>query len=306
MASDLDLRLGLGQTVRKTLTVIQENERLNNRTQNRLVTGKKINSIKDGVVDYFRVTSLNERVDLFLERKIDIEQGVSTLQAHNTSIETLSDLIRQLRGYVNSGRGQPVANRLALNDIFKEVAAQIVHLVNDTEYGGINLLASDTNRLIVRFSDVEESRLEVGGREVLGSNVSTGALFSIADLFQLSIANFNFTAIQLDSATFFQGFSQFSSLQYIDSIDALLTRADERLQDIERDFGNRTGLLQTRSLFVNEYSTKLLVGSEKISLADLNAEAANSKSLALKHEISITSISNSYRTQQILLKLVGN
>ncbi len=308
MASDIDLRLGLGKVVRQTLQTLRDNDRLTNRTQLRLTTGKKINSVVDGAIDFFRSEALIDRVEIFKRRSQEIDQAISALEAHNTAIDGLSEFVDQLRAQITSARSETTdTGKVALSENFKEIGTQILLLVNDVDYNGLNLLASDQSSLIVRFSDVEASRVEIAGIEVLGSAISTGALFSDSGVFNITGAEFFYTAFGVGGSNVFEGFSNISNnnISQLDILYEKLDLADIRLNNFTRNFGNRVSLLQARNDFLNEYTTGLLVGSEKISVADLNEEAANSKALELQHEIALNSISNSQRTQQLLLQIIS-
>ena len=109
------------------------------------------------------------------------------------------------------------------------------------------------------------------------------------------------------ASTGFQGFTTISAsnIALTDVLYEKLELAETRLDNLVRNFGNRIGLLQARENFLNEYTTGLIIGAEKISLADLNEEAANSSALELKHEIGLTTITNANRTQQLLLQIVS-
>ena len=302
--SNLDLRLSLGRSVRQTLNVLQENTKLNARTQSRLATGKKIQGIRDGAVDYFRTISLKDRADLFAERKEEVDQGISALETHITSLESLRGFLGHLRGHIQNARAKPLEARIEFNDLFREVAEQISKLIIDTEYDGVNLLSSDRNILTIRFSDDEDSRLDIQGREVLGSNLSTGALFSFASLFHTSSHEVNFSAILFDDGVEFIGFSQLDTVSYADFLYNIVGDAQERVETIERSLGGRASILQARKDYLNRSSTQLLVGSEKISLANLDEEAVNSASLETSYQIGVTSLTNSKRAQQLLLQLL--
>ena len=307
MANDLDLRLGLGNSVRSTLQTLQENKRLTERTQIRLATSKKINDVTDGVVDFFRSEALQERVAIFDRRTDEVGQAISALQSHNTALDSLTEFLGHLRGHVSSARAASNdEQRASLTEAFQEVGNQLVNLVQDVDYDGLNLLASENSSLIVRFSDVQESRITITGHDVLGDTVSTGALFSAASAFDVANRVLILSAISLGGAEF-QGFTNFGVSNYSqsDRLDDILELAQNRLEILGREFGNRISLLQARQEFLEEYTTRLLVGSEEITLADLNEEAANSTALELKYQIGLTAITNNSRNQQLLLQLLS-
>ena len=114
----------------------------------------------------------------------------------------------------------------------------------------------------------------------------------------------NFSAILFDDGVEFIGFSQLSNVSYADFLYNIIDDAEERVETIERSLGGRASILQARKDYLNRSSTQLLVGSEKISLANLDEEAVNSASLETSYQIGVTSLTNSKRAQQLLLQLL--
>ncbi|MCH9852708.1 MAG: hypothetical protein K0U45_04310 [Alphaproteobacteria bacterium] len=307
MSSDIDLRLGLGRAVRSTLQTLQENRNLTERTHNRLTTGKKINSVVDGVIDYFRSEALIERSNIFSRRRDEVDQAISNLEAHITALDSLEEFIDQLKGHVTAARSKTNAeDKASFTDAFREVGQQILLLVNDVDYNGLNLLASDNSILTVRFSDVEESRIDIVGQQVLGSRVSAGGLFS-EGIYDITAAAFLGSNFDLGSSDF-TGFSNIdnSNISQSDVLYEKLRLAETRIENITRNLGNRVSLLKGREEFLSQYTSELLIGSEKISVADLEEESANSKALELKHQIALTSITNANRNQEFLLQIITN
>ncbi len=307
MGSDIDLRLGLGRAVRSTLHTLQSNKDLTERTQIRLTTGKKINSVVDGVIDYFRSEALIERSDIFKRRREEVGQAVSNLKAHISALDSLEEFIDQLKGHVTAARAKTdPEDKEGFTEAFREVGYQLLLLVNDVDYNGLNLLASDNSILTVRFSDIEESRIDIVGQQVLGSRVSAGGLFS-EGVYNLTAPEFLDSNFDLGSSNF-AGFSNIdnSNISQSDVLYQKLELATNRIENITRNLGNRVALLQGREQFLTQYTTELLIGSEKISTADLEEESANSVALELKHQIGLTSITNTNRNHQYLLQIINS
>jgi len=55
--------------------------------------------------------------------------------------------------------------------------------------------------------------------------------------------------------------------------------------------GTNVNILQARATFSANYAATLSGGGDKLTLADLNVEAANSQALALRQQIGIQSLS---------------
>jgi flagellin-like hook-associated protein FlgL len=82
------------------------------------------------------------------------------------------------------------------------------------------------------------------------------------------------------------------------SASAIFTNTENRLdltisnlQGISASLGVNVAILQARSSFSANYSNTLKTGSDALTLADLNVEAANSQALALRQQLGIQSLS---------------
>ncbi|MDX1739294.1 MAG: hypothetical protein R3261_13725 [Alphaproteobacteria bacterium] len=83
------LSIALSSAQRQSLVSLQQTDALSQETQQRLATGRKINSVVDDTVSYFRAKSLTDRAADFNMRKTLIDQGVSTLETALEGISTL-------------------------------------------------------------------------------------------------------------------------------------------------------------------------------------------------------------------------
>src|SRR5688572_10826282 len=89
MASDITLSKG----VRSNLLSLQNTAELLNRTQERLATGKKVNSALDNPINFFTSSGLSSRAN-DLSRLLDsVGNAVQTLQAADKGISAITKLI---------------------------------------------------------------------------------------------------------------------------------------------------------------------------------------------------------------------
>src|SRR5690554_7702951 len=83
----------LSKAVRSNLLHLQNTAQMMDRTQERLATGKKVNSALDNPTNFFTAASLNARskdLDLLMDA---ISNGVQTLQAADKGISAISKLV---------------------------------------------------------------------------------------------------------------------------------------------------------------------------------------------------------------------
>ena len=87
----------LSAATRQNLLSLQDTASLLSTTQNRLSTGKKVNSALDSPVNFFTAQSLNSRSSGLSSLLDGIGNGIQTIQAANTGITNLTKLTEQLK-----------------------------------------------------------------------------------------------------------------------------------------------------------------------------------------------------------------
>src|SRR4051812_15908218 len=91
----------LSASVRQNLLSLQATADLLATTQNRLATGKKVNSALDNPTNYFTAASLDSRASDISNLLDGIGNGVQVLQSANTGITSLSKLIDTAKSIAN-------------------------------------------------------------------------------------------------------------------------------------------------------------------------------------------------------------
>jgi flagellin len=300
--------ISLTASSRNALLSLQKTADLSERTQNRLSTGKRVSSAIDDAVSYFQSKALSDRASDFSDRKAQIDQGVSSLTAAVNATESIDKLMKQLKGIASSARGASGSERKAATENFAEIGKQISQLAKDATYQGLNLLTSTAAELKVEFSERSASQLKVQGFNLLSSK--TTGMFTVASAFSSGgalkmSAVFNkfksFTAMDLaatksaDAASAAKGFT--------DGLKAL-DNAINKLRGVTARLGTNVTVLQTRADFSQQYQNTMQQGSDKLTLADLNTEAANMTALQTRQQLGIQSLSFANQQQQGILSLL--
>jgi flagellin-like hook-associated protein FlgL len=91
----------LSASVRQNLLSLQSTADLLSTTQNRLATGKKVNSALDNPTNYFTAASLDSRASDINNLLDGIGNGVQVLQAANTGISSIQKLIDSAKSVAN-------------------------------------------------------------------------------------------------------------------------------------------------------------------------------------------------------------
>lgn len=157
--------ISLTASMRSNLLSLQNTQSLMDMTQERLSTGKKVNSAIDNPSSYYTARSLTNRANDLSALLDSMGQGIQTIKAANEGIETITSFVEQLKSLTNSAldtaKSEDIVN---YSKQFNEVLNQIKDVANDSIYKGINLLKGDD--LTVNFNEDRSSKLEVTGHKI--------------------------------------------------------------------------------------------------------------------------------------------
>ena len=96
--------ISLTASMRSNLLSLQNTQSLMDQTQDRLSTGKKVNSAIDNPSSYYTAQSLTNRAS-DLESLLDsMGQGIQTIQAANEGIEAITSFVEQAKAVANTAR----------------------------------------------------------------------------------------------------------------------------------------------------------------------------------------------------------
>ncbi|MEI9984634.1 MAG: hypothetical protein WDN69_16355 [Aliidongia sp.] len=311
----------LTSTQRQTLLSLTSVTSLFNRTQNRLNTGKKVNSVTDNAQSFFQAQSLSNRSNTILQAKSTIDQSIQSVQAALTATSAVTALLGQLQGVLQSARGATLSNRIADTQSFKTIGAQLSQLVKDASFQGLNLLTSTASSLSTQFSERTAATLQIVGYNLVATTTANSrTLFTQAAAFK-SDGTLIFSAIIGDASLTNEvaGFSQLdltgtqagagtvkasiAQAVFAGSIQRI-SNAISQLNAISAALGTNVAILQDRSTFSANYANTLTSGSDALTLADLNTEAANSQALTLRQQLGIQSLSVSGQQNSSILTLL--
>jgi flagellin len=279
MAQDITLTASM----RSNLVSLQNTDVLTNRTQDRLATGKRVNSALDNATNFFAAAAHNLRASSLTARKDGMGESIQTIKAANTGIEGIKALLESAQGLVESARSE-TGDRATTEAQFNQVMAQIKQLVSDSGYKGTNFLNGSTVTLDVLFNETGANKLTLsgfngkasalgtgGGKLVTNMGASAGTTFSVA-------ANLNATASAINSA-----------------ISALATQSSK--------LSSNLAIINARLDFTNSMVNTLKEGADKLTLADSNEEGANMLALQTRQQLGVTSLSLASQAAQGVLRL---
>ncbi len=100
MSSSITLSAG----VRANLLSLQNTAQLMQTTQNRLATGKKVNSALDNPLNFFTSSSLGARANDLSGLLDSMSNGIQTIQTANNGLTAITGLVQQLQATVSQAR----------------------------------------------------------------------------------------------------------------------------------------------------------------------------------------------------------
>ncbi len=169
----------------------------------------------------------------------------------------------------------PSDQRAGYQREFNDTIAQIDTLARDSSYNGVNLLFSDSLKVI--FNEDGSSALNIEGVDFTSAGL--GLLPLNGDEFQNNVTT-----------------------------DAILTRIDTALRSLRTQaatFGTKLGTVETRQNFTKSLIQTLQTGADTLVLADTNEEGANMLALQTRQSLSTTALSLSAQADQAVLRLFG-
>jgi len=276
--ADISLTAG----IRSNLLSLQSTSSLLARTQERLGTGKKVNSPIDNPTNYFTAQSLNNRSSDLTARLDGIAKGINTVKAADTGIKSITSLLKQAKGVAQDARALATSDTEGRNEAitrFNDLRTQIDQLAKDSGYDGVNLLGSDS--LDVQFAEkVGDSSIKLTGFDAstTGLSVATASGWAAAD----AAGN---TAID----TAIQG----------------LEDAEDTLRNESKKLSANLAVLTTRQEFTKNMANVLTTGAADLTNADLNEEAANLLALNTQNQLGVNALSLASQSSQSVLRLLG-
>jgi len=279
--------ISLTSAMRSNLVSLQKTEVLLGRTQDRLSTGKKVNSAIDNPTNFFAARAHTQRAGLLDGLKDNIGEAVQQVKTADIAVTAINSLIENLRGVVTQARSALNSTSSAtelggLAGQYNELIRQINNTQADASYKGINFLASATSTT-VNFNEEATTSIVLNG--FAGS--SSG----------LSISGGSATGSGTLTST------NLSVVSGLDNIEATLNSALATLRTESSELAANLSILTTRQDFITNMVNTLVEGAGKLTNADTNEEGANMLLLQTRQQLGVTSLSLASQAAQSVLRL---
>ncbi len=100
----------LSAATRQNLQSLQDTAALAATNQNRLSTGKKVNSALDNPVNYFTAAGLTDRSTALGSLLDGISNGIQTIQAASKGIDSITSIVKQMQSVVAQAQSNATTN----------------------------------------------------------------------------------------------------------------------------------------------------------------------------------------------------
>jgi flagellin len=309
MSSSVALSVGIRNAL-YSLSDITGQQAISNK---RLATGKKVNEVLDGPINYFLARGFDKnKGDLSnLLDSQNIAQGtvsktVKTIESIQKLFESVQALARQARQSADDAVG---GSRQILGGQIADTLNQITELTRDAGFNGKNLIGRTPDNLQIDWNaetGVNLTKLTLFGVD-LRPNSATLALGLTP-----AVTGFNVTAGVApipDVVTFPASpaanpwLNTVAGNALIDTFIANTQTALNRLESQASTFSVGLSVLQVRVDYSKFQQRTLAQTSDSLTIADVNEEGATLAALQTRQQLSVQALSLANQANQAILRL---
>ncbi len=269
----------LSQGVRSNLLQLQQTSSLITTTQERLATGRRVNSALDNPINFFTAQSLSVRANDLNALLDSMSNAINTIQTANNGISSITKLVQSAQALASQAQQTSDTNtRATLASQFDALLTQIGTLAGDSGFNGINLLGN--NDLTITLNENGTSTITV--QSIDYTNASSNAAGGL----NIAAATGNWAA----SAD-------------ISNAANSLTVALTTLRAESQALSSSLQTVEVRQNFTKAMTNTLQTGADNLTLADSNEEGANLLALQTRQQLSTTALSLAAQADQNVLRL---
>ena len=285
--------IALTAGMRNNLIALQGVDKMMQTTQNRLSTGKRVNSALDDPVNFFKAEDHYNRASDLAAKKDGMGEAIKIIETANTGIENIESLLNQMKSLAAAAKTS--GNPGDLEDQYNVLIDQVGAMAEDANYGGQNLLkmtaTAGDNDLSVEFN--EDSGTAANTLTVSGFDITVDTTTPDAPTVTLTSGTAGPAIAAAD-------FTDNTSIEAaITEIDAFISQLRTEAQKLSSNLST----IQIRSDFTNAMVNTLNTGADNLTLADMNEEGANMLMLQTRQNLGTTSLSLASQAAQSVLRL---
>jgi flagellin-like hook-associated protein FlgL len=308
-------QITLTSAMRSNLTTLQSTQALLDRTQERLATGKKVNSALDNPTNFFSAAAHLTRANNLTGRKDGMMEAVQAIKATNTGIEGIKSLLESANGIIATAASTDATNGYdTLYQQFNVIIGEINDLIKDSKYKGTNFLDGSAVTLDVIFNESGTNKLTLEGfnaqiSAVLdssingGVNATNGGFSNLLAAIDLGSGAAVSSFIAGSAVAGSSGAVGFSNAFNLTAVSNGITAALSVLEQQATKLASNLSIVNARLEFTTQIVNIEKTGADNLTLADQNEEGANMLMLQTRNQLGITSLSLASQAAQGILRL---
>jgi flagellin-like hook-associated protein FlgL len=270
--------------MRANLLSLQNTVSLLNRTQDRLSSGKKVNSALDSPTNYFAAQGHLNRANDIVGRKDSMSEAIQTVKTASSGIESINTLIESAKGIAQAALStSDTTARAQYVTQYNAVISQINTMASDSGYRGTNLLVANT--LGVKFNEDGASSLSIEGFKATATGLTVGIVGQATGGIATSWSDTVNGSLSINSAL----------TQLSDALSTLRVKSSA--------LSSSLSIVQTRADWADQMVATLHAGASALTEADMNEEGANMLMLQTRQALGTTALSLSAQNAQSVLRL---
>jgi flagellin len=271
----------------------------------RLATGKKVNEVLDGPINYFLARGFDKnKVDL--ANLLDTQNiALSTVSKTIKSIESISKMMESVQALARQARQlADVPARDTLGVQIQETLMQINELTRDSGFNGKNLIGRTPDTLQVDWNaetGAELTKLDVVGVDLRANSASVGLALGATTGFTVTVN----PAPAVDDIVYNAG-DWTNDVAGNTRLDLFITNTQAGLKRLESEaskFSVSLSIMQIRVDYSKFQQKTLAQTSDGLTLADVNEEGANLAALQTRQQLSVQALSLANQADQSILRL---
>jgi flagellin-like hook-associated protein FlgL len=288
--------VSLNTSLLSNLSSLKSTQSLLDNTELNVTSGKKVNSVLDDPISYFKSEDHLANATDLQSLKDNMSEAIQTIKAGADGITAITDLINDAKSLATSALSATTSGDSAAYETqFNDLLDQIDTLASDSGYNGVNLLGGTTQSLDVNFnsgSTGTTSKLTLKGVDVQSGQTNAGA-----DGLKLSTV----TSGAWWDATATTPAANKTAIQ---AVITKLNAAKVTLRSDAKTLSNESNIITSRQTYTDSMATVLQNGSANLVNADTNEESVKLTTLQTQQSLAISSLSISKSASQSVLSLL--
>ena len=217
--------ISLTASMRSNLLSLQNTQSLMDVTQERLSTGKKVNSALDNPSSYYTAQSLTNRANDLSSLLDSMGQGISTIKAADEAITSITDFVDQAKAIANQARDEADKSEVASTGTFAADDGQV-----DFTIGGESLRITaegtdDAEATATKINAVIQGNDKLRDKYQAAENEDGG--ITISAINGADVAEVNFEGVGLT----IKGEVEDNRGDYVKRYNDILTQIDQLAKD---------------------------------------------------------------------------